>query len=91
MPEEKPQVELTWDLWCARHLEPYRAKWPQGASVAMMMLFDTAARMEAVAEAADHNTEKLTDALQRFKPLCCFIPHDKLLDIYSQTVPGFNG
>lgn len=30
-----PQVTLDWSLWCARHLEPYRAEWPKGAAVAM--------------------------------------------------------
>jgi len=50
---EQPRVDLRWDvMWCARHLEPYRARWPQGAPLAMMRLFDAAVAMPAVAEAA---------------------------------------
>jgi len=86
MADESPPVMLDWSLWCGRHLEPYRARWPEGAMVAMMRLFDAAVKMPAVAEAAGHKTENLTGALQRFAPLCCFISRDELEAIYAETV-----
>lgn len=81
------QVQLTWDLWCPRHLEPYRAKWPAGAGVAMLRLFDAAVKMPAVADAAGGQAVNLTEALRRFAPLCCFISHEELQAIYDGTVP----
>jgi hypothetical protein len=86
--QDRPQVWLDWSLWCGRHLEPYRARWPQGAPLAMMRLFDAAVRMPAVIDAAGGRTENLTEALKRFAPLCCFISHDDLEKIYAETVPG---
>lgn len=87
-PGGAPQVELTWDLWCARHLEPYRAGWPRGAALAMVRMFEAAAAMPAVADAAHADAAQLTKALRRFRPLCCFIPRDKLEAIYAETLPG---
>lgn len=87
---ERPMVKLDWSLWCARHLEPYRAQWPAGAPVAMLRLFDAAVAMPAVTDAAHGDTEQLTAALQRFAPLCCFIPNAKLEAIYDETVPKAN-
>lgn len=84
-------VELTWDLWCGRHLEPYRAKWPLGASVAMLMLLQAAAKMPAVVEFAHGDANQLTTALQRFKPICCFIPKAELDKIYADTLPEKDG
>ncbi len=79
---------LDWSLWCGRHLEPYRAQWPLGAPSAMIMLFQAAAEMPAVVvDAAHGNTDELEAALNRFKPICCFIPKAKLDEIYAKTVP----
>lgn len=80
-------VQLSWSLWCPRHLAPYRAQWPKGAAEAMMRLFQAAVKMPAVGDAAGHDANRLTVALQRFAPLCCFIPHEELLAIYEETVP----
>lgn len=82
-----PFVQLDWDLWCVRHLEPYRKEWPRGASLAMMRLFEAAAGMTAVVDAAHGDAAQLTAALRRFRPLCCFIPRDQLQAIYDGTVP----
>ena len=92
-PEGQPQVQLDWSLWCARHLEPYRKQWPKGAPLAMMRLFEAAVRMPAVIaycggdgdQLADAN--KLTAALRRFKPLCCFVVKEAMDRIYAETRP----
>lgn len=85
---DRPQVELDWDLWCARHLEPYRARWPLGAPTAMVKLFQAAAAMPAVVDAAHGDAAQLTRALRRFAPLCCFVPAAVMRAIYSQTLPA---
>lgn len=92
-PEGQPQVQLDWSLWCDRHLRPYRAGWPRGAPLAMCRLFEAAVKMPAVIafcggggdELADAN--KLTEALQRFRPLCCFVGKDAMNRIYAETKP----
>jgi hypothetical protein len=80
-------VALGMWMWCPRHLRPYRAAWPQGFAVAMVRLFDAAARMQAVADFCRGDAGKLTDALVRFAPACCFIPGEALQAIYDETVP----
>jgi hypothetical protein len=85
---DRPRVQLTWDLWCARHLAPYRAKWPAGAAVAMTRLFEAAVAMPAVADAAKRDAANLTGALRRFRPLCCFVGKHAMDRIYAETVPG---
>ena len=85
---DKPQVQLDWSLWCSAHLSPYRARWPRGAAVAMLRLFQAAVAMPAVADAAGGDTANLTAALQRFKPLCCFISREDLDAVYAETVPS---
>lgn len=85
--DDTPQVTLDWSLWCPRHLEPYRAAWPKGAAVAMLALFKAAAAMPAVSDAAGGDAANLTAALQRFKPLCCFVSKEKLDAIYAESLP----
>lgn len=92
---DRPMVTLDWSLWCARHLEPYRAQWPKGASLAMLRLFDAAVRMPAVIDACGHppgdpdhaDTANLTVALERFKPVCCFVGKEAMTQIYAETLP----
>lgn len=84
---ERPMVTLDWSLWCARHLEPYRAQWPKGAAIAMMRLFDAAVAMPAVADAAGNDVARLTEALRRFAPVCCFVGKDAMDRIYAETAP----
>ena len=96
-PEGQPRVRLDWSLWCARHLEPYRARWPRGAPLAMARLFEAACAMPAVIawcggggdQLADAG--KLTEALQRFRPLCCLVGKDAMDRIYAETLPRLPG
>jgi len=88
MAGERPPVQLDWDLWCDRHLKPYKAQWPKGAAPAMMALFDAAVNMPAVADAAGGDAANLTAALKRFQPLCCFVGRDAMNEIYDATVPA---
>lgn len=94
MAEDQPGIELDWNLWCGKHLEPYRARWPLGAGVAMMRLLNAAKAMPAITDyctapgAAKADTAKLTEALRRFRPLCCFVGQEAMERIYAETVPG---
>jgi hypothetical protein len=80
-------IQLDWSLWCSRHLEPYRERWPYGAASAMLMVFHAAIAMPAVADAAGGDAEKIEAALQRFRPICCFISKAQLDKIYAETLP----
>lgn len=74
---ENPVVQLgVWDVFCPRHLEPFRANWPKGYPLAMMWLFQYAASMPAIQDAADRDANKLTAAVREFSPVCCFVPDD---------------
>jgi len=54
----------------------------------MMRLFEAAAAMPAVSEACGGDAARLAGALQRFRPLCCFISRENLRRIYDETMPG---
>lgn len=56
--------------------------------MAMMRLFDAAVKMPAVTDAAHGDARNLTAALQRFRPLCCFISKEDLDAIYAETLPS---
>ena len=56
----------------------------------MLMLFQAAAAMPAVVDAAGGDTANLEAALQRFAPLCCFISQAERDRIYQETVPRGN-
>jgi hypothetical protein len=93
MPENspRPMIVLDWDLWCGRHLEPYHAAWPGGAAVAMVRLCEVAVKMPAVIDASGGDATRITETLQRFRPLCCFITRDQLQAIYDETLPAAGG
>jgi hypothetical protein len=57
----------------------------------MMRLFDAAVKMPAVVDAAGGDAANLTAALQRFRPVCCFVGKDVMDAIYAGTVPAAGG
>jgi hypothetical protein len=77
-------VQLDWHvMWCARHLEPFRAEWPKGAPVAMLELTRRALEMPAIIDAAEADATNIGKALKRFAPICCFVSHDDLRAVYE--------
>ncbi|HLJ99291.1 MAG TPA: hypothetical protein VKU39_05220 [Streptosporangiaceae bacterium] len=83
------RIELDWDvMWCPRHIGPYKPKWPAGATVGMLRLFQAAAAMPAVIAAASGDTDRIPAALARFKPVCCFVSKQVLDQIYAETLPS---
>jgi hypothetical protein len=90
---ENPQVELDWKLWCSKHLEPFREEWPKGSALAMMGLFNAAVNDERIIELANHDTNKLTETLRAYSPVCCTLGDDvmNLVVGYAKEGKIFNG
>lgn len=83
---QQPPLDLSWEvMWCPRHLEPYRRDWPNGAAVAMLMLFTEALKMPAVMDAAGGEVSNIMRAMERFSPVCCFVSSETLEGIYKAT------
>lgn len=81
-----PRVELDWRRdWCERHLEPFRARWPEGAMVAMLDLFDRATRHEAILTVTAGDASRLEAAFAEFGPLCCLLGDDEMAEVYAKA------
>lgn len=85
-----PHVELDFRVhWCRRHLEPFRARWPEGSAVAMVKLFEAAAADGRIIAACPKTagglakTESLNAVMREHSPLCCFIAPDALAAVYA--------
>ena len=65
--------------WCARHLEPFRERWPQGYTRASLVLVELAIRRPDVVAACtlgddeEASAEMLDRVLREFGPLCCLL------------------
>jgi hypothetical protein len=68
-----PLVTMDWDMWCEPHLRFLKDKWPKGAGLAMMALFQAGAENEEIAKYCDGDVGKLTQALKHYSPVCCFL------------------
>lgn len=55
--------------------------------MAMLKLFQAAAAMPTVADAAHGDATQLSQALVRFAPVCCFVGSQVLDEIYAATLP----
>jgi len=80
-------VELDWSLWCSRHLEPLRAKWPEGAVIAMVELFKAAAADDRVIAAAGGDADNLTAVLHVIAPVCCYLGDAVVAQIMAAAAP----
>ena len=79
-------VELEWSLWCPRHLEPFRPKWPEGAAIAMVELFKAAAADERVIDAAGGDADNLNGVLRVIAPVCCYLGDDIMAGITAAAL-----
>lgn len=85
----KPAVGLDFrTTWCPRHLEPYKARWPQGAATAMVMLFQEFAEDARVQELGAGDAMKLPALVAEHSPLCCYVDEKALQRIYEETGVG---
>jgi hypothetical protein len=87
-----PQINLDFTVhWCPRHLEPFRADWPDGCAVAMVRLFDAIVAdpvfVERMPKATDGRakTEALDAALREHSPLCCWLGDERMRAIYLEV------
>lgn len=75
MAESVPYVELNFKwMWCARHLESFRATWPHHGALAMLNLFQASASDDRIVAAAGGDTQRLAPVLREHGPMCCFLP-----------------
>lgn len=80
--EQRPQIEMTVEnTWCAVHLEPFRAKWPEGYMVANVLMFAAFSANKDVQNYCNGDAMKLNVALSEFGPVCCLIKAQDLSDI----------
>lgn len=64
---------LDWNVWCSKHLEPFRAEWPKQAMLAMLGLFNAAVRDERVVERSGGDATRLSEVLTEMAPVCCLL------------------
>lgn len=84
--EGKPAVALDFAThWCPKHLGPYKAEWPKGAGVAMVMLFQAFTEDPRSAEMAGGDSMRLSAVALECSPLCCFVGDEALAPIYAET------
>jgi len=66
-------VALDWKVhFCARHLEPFRARWPRGAAIIGVTLFQEASARPEISERC-RSIDGLDAVLREFSPLCCLV------------------
>lgn len=89
---DQPQVTLDFERdWCDRHLEPFRAHWPAGASLALIGLFEAFVADPRTAAMCPHDAEGKADAnalqplVLECSPLCCYIGEDAMRDVYAKA------
>lgn len=83
-------VELDFNThWCGRHLEPFRTRWPVGAGVGMVKLFEAAVADPRIIAACPKDadgqakTSSLDAVLREHSPLCCFVSDQALAGVYE--------
>lgn len=83
-------VNLEWNVhWCARHLEPFRSRWPAGAATAMLLLFNASVAREEIVRHAGGRADSLDAVLREFSPLCCFLGDAVMQDLTTKALdPG---
>lgn len=76
-------------VWCAEHIEPFRARWPAGYLPAVMCLVHQALNHdEEIAAAAGGEVELLDRVLREYGPLCCRLDPDMLARIVEGSIAG---
>jgi hypothetical protein len=84
------QLDFTRDF-CNRHREPLRERWPAGAGIAIVLLFDAFVsdpRVIAMAPMKDGVAD--ADAIPRLvaecSPLCCFVGDAIMAEIMAEAL-----
>lgn len=83
-----PMVELTFErALCARHGEPFRARWPKGYPIFMVKAFQVVASKPEIAEAVEGNISRITELLDE-RPMCERLTRDEMLGLYGDAGIG---
>lgn len=88
---ERPMIMLEHaQVWCPRHGEPFRTKWPQGALIFQVRGFTEVATQEFAIEIdrLGLTFEQGVEHLLSSVPICCRLPTDKLLALYAEAGIG---
>ncbi len=79
--ERPPTTKLDWSLWCHNHLRPFKRKWPKGAAMAMLGLFNAALNDDRIRKGTKGQVEVLEAVLNAHRPVCCFLPRTVIRDV----------
>jgi hypothetical protein len=84
----EPHIDLgaPQNLFCPRHLEPFRAEWPRGYPGMLLVLFQHAVRDREILRACGWDpgrgvqaeVARMGAAIREFGPICCRLDPDEL-------------
>ncbi len=92
-----PPVALDFTThWCPRHLLPLKKRWPKGAMLAMLGLFNAAVAHPDVIRACGGDftggvladTRMLAGVLREFSPLCCLVGDVQVVIVIGEALEG---
>lgn len=73
--EQRPQIMLDFKRdWCAKHLEPFRENWPEGAAIVMVLMATCALSHPNCHRYTNGDATKINAYLAEFSPICCRLP-----------------
>lgn len=75
-------------VFCAVHGEPFRDKWPTGYFIAMNVLLAWTLESPDFQQASNYSVANIVSTLEVTKPMCCWVPNDKLLELYQEPNLG---
>jgi hypothetical protein len=81
-------INLSWDMWCSRHLVPLKEAWPKGAGLAMLGLFNAFAADPRIVTAAHGKVGELPLVINAYKPLCCFVGDEVMAEVTRLALEG---
>ena len=85
------ELDIARDV-CDRHREPLRADWPNGAEVAVLLLFDAFCedpRTRAMAPTAEDglaNPQALPNLIRELGPICCWLGDETVAEIMTEVL-----
>lgn len=86
MSDDAPKPQVNFSLkrdWCPWHLEPFRARWPEGFATAMVEMAKLVFADDRVVRMSDGHAERLDAVVAECSPLCCFLGPARLRQIYA--------
>ncbi len=85
------ELDIARDV-CDRHREPLRADWPNGAEVAILLLFDAFCEdprtQEMAPKGADGlaNPQAIPNLIRELGPICCWLGDETVAEIMAEAL-----